>query len=333
MLIGIVGDVHWSTYSSIIRSRGDKYSTRLENLIKSVNWAEKELSVCDSIVYAGDFFDRADVSSEELSALNEIEWCSVPHRFLVGNHEASTADLSYNCPKIFESMPSHEAVDTVDIVDYGEFKLVLIPYQTDKNRFDLSDIAWDKKTIVFSHNDLQIQYGAYESKTGYKVEDIEKCCDLFINGHLHNFSTIGEKIINIGNLSGMGFGEDANIYPHNIAVLDTDDLSIKYIENPYAFNFYKVDYTDGIKRDNFKKNAVVSFVCREKDIEALKERCKNDKNIFESRMVVKRDMVDAPSHEKELRFDDHLSMFYNYVHSTIKLTDEEEEELLGVVKV
>ena len=40
MKIGIVGDIHWSRYSSILRQRGDKYSVRLENCIKSINFLQ-----------------------------------------------------------------------------------------------------------------------------------------------------------------------------------------------------------------------------------------------------------------------------------------------------
>ena len=43
MKIGVIGDVHWSSYSSIVRSTGDVYSTRLENLIQSINWSENKL--------------------------------------------------------------------------------------------------------------------------------------------------------------------------------------------------------------------------------------------------------------------------------------------------
>ena len=54
----VYGDVHWSTYSSIIRSRGEQYSTRLENLIRSVNWAEAlaEKYNCETVICLGDFF-------------------------------------------------------------------------------------------------------------------------------------------------------------------------------------------------------------------------------------------------------------------------------------
>ena len=40
MKILCVGDVHWSQNSSILRSRGEYYSTRLQNLIASVNWRD-----------------------------------------------------------------------------------------------------------------------------------------------------------------------------------------------------------------------------------------------------------------------------------------------------
>ena len=40
MKILVVGDIHWSAYSSILRSRGKRFSTRLEYLIKSMNWVE-----------------------------------------------------------------------------------------------------------------------------------------------------------------------------------------------------------------------------------------------------------------------------------------------------
>lgn len=75
MKVAICGDVHWSTSSSIIRQRGTNYSERLENLIKSVNWFEdlsKEEN-CDMNIYLGDFFDRPDLNSQEISALSEIK--------------------------------------------------------------------------------------------------------------------------------------------------------------------------------------------------------------------------------------------------------------------
>ena len=44
-----------------------------------------------------------------------------------------------------------------------------------------------KNRIILSHNDLAgLQLGKYISKTGFDINDIDKNCALFINGHLHN---------------------------------------------------------------------------------------------------------------------------------------------------
>jgi len=73
--VAICGDVHWSIYSSIVRKRGRKYSQRLENLIKSVNWFEKlaKDQGCNSEIFLGDTFDRPDLSAEEMTALQDIK--------------------------------------------------------------------------------------------------------------------------------------------------------------------------------------------------------------------------------------------------------------------
>ena len=61
MRILLYTDNHFCTNSSIIRKNGEKYSIRLENQIKSVNWAE-QLGIeknCDMVIHLGDFFDKS----------------------------------------------------------------------------------------------------------------------------------------------------------------------------------------------------------------------------------------------------------------------------------
>lgn len=107
MRILIYTDNHFSQYSSIVRSRGEEYSTRLENQIQSINWVEslaKEKG-CDAIVHLGDFFDKPDLSSEEITAFKDINWAAKPHYFLVGNHEMGRNDLVYNSAEILNVAP------------------------------------------------------------------------------------------------------------------------------------------------------------------------------------------------------------------------------------
>ena len=102
MKILVCGDVHWSQYSSIVRGRGEKYSKRLENLIKSVNWVEQLAwsCGCEAVINLGDFFDSTQLSAEEVSALKEVQWAPIAHVFITGNHETyynkSTHKAQYN---------------------------------------------------------------------------------------------------------------------------------------------------------------------------------------------------------------------------------------------
>ena len=72
----IYADPHWSSYSSIVRGRGSKYSDRLEKLISSINYVEAvaEETDADGIICLGDFFDKEFLNSEEISALSEVKF-------------------------------------------------------------------------------------------------------------------------------------------------------------------------------------------------------------------------------------------------------------------
>lgn len=109
----IIGDVHFSQTSSIIRKRGEFYSERLENLLWSINWAEKqaEKNKVDKIIYLGDFFDRSDLNAEEVTALQDIVWSNVPKWFLVGNHEISRRNASYSTVHLFNLIPNAHIID------------------------------------------------------------------------------------------------------------------------------------------------------------------------------------------------------------------------------
>ena len=76
MKVCICGDVHWCTYSSILRKRGTRYSLRLENLIDSVNWVIDTAASngCTDLFFLGDFFDASVLTAEEISALSELKW-------------------------------------------------------------------------------------------------------------------------------------------------------------------------------------------------------------------------------------------------------------------
>lgn len=352
MKIFLYSDVHWSESSSIIKGRGDRYSQRLENLIKSVSWAENIGSGCDMVVCLGDFFDKPNLSAEEITALSEIQWADKPHYFLVGNHDANINDLSFASTYVFTNSNFHivsepTKLDTVSSIFDATTNIYFIPYIIEDNREKLSTYisslngdanSFSDRTIVLSHNDLAgINYGNFISTDGFDVEEIKQTCNLFINGHLHNagFVDEAETILNLGNLSGQNFSEDAFTYDHFCVILDTESLELTFISNPYAFRFYKIhiDSKDQISLlDDMRSNAVVSIVCNSKLVQDVKDRISKLSNIVSSRISVSFDSIDVnPVEISKLAAVDHLKQFSDYILTHLDNNEIVKEELSRVI--
>jgi hypothetical protein len=189
-----------------------------------------------------------------------------------------------------------------------------------------------------SHNDINgIQLGPVVSKTGFTVEEIEANCDLFLNGHLHNGQKITDKIINLGNLTGKDFGEDASKYDHNIAILDTDTLELEFIENPYAYNFYKLQIEtekDLTALDTLKSRAVVSIKCDSKLINETKQKLSDlQDKVIESRLIIIKKHEESTGDISDIDLSvDHIARFIECCKSTLENTTLLDEEIAEICK-
>ena len=155
-------------------------------------------------------------------------------------------------------------------------------------------------------------------------------CDLFINGHLHNGSKITNKIINVGNLTGQNFSEDAFKYDHCIFILDTTTLQIAVYENPYAINFYKIELWDVTK---LKQNAVITLKCEEQSQSHYKELLLAAPNVLTSRLIVIPTSTDSShSSMQELIAVNHLDKFKDYVLDVLGTNEIIVQELEEVLK-
>lgn len=343
MKVLIVGDIHWSTYSSIVRSRGKYFSTRLEHLIRSMNWVERIAKVynCQEEIFLGDTFDKPDLTSEEISALSCVDWNDLQKHFIVGNHESGLSSLAYNSTQALHKVGVIEDTPNVYPVDDAT-EFLFLPYITEDNRKPLADYlknrVKDKKMIVFSHNDIKdFQMGMFLSKTGFSIDEINENCDLYLNGHLHNAGFVNDKIINVGVLCGQNFSEDAFRYEHHVMVLDTDTMTYEFIENPEALNFYKLtigDEQDLIVLDKLKNNAVVSIKCHDTVKQELLKKLDSTTNILESKVIYYSDVVNSSDKlgTADLQFADHLNKFKEFVIEKLGSTATVLEELEEVCK-
>lgn len=319
MKVLIYTDVHWSQNSSIIRDMGDKYSIRLEHLIDSINWAEN-LAIennCDMVLNLGDFFDRSTCNGMEIAALSEIKWANIPHKVLVGNHELISKNTELSSVHMLKLL-GFDIITKPEMIDIDKYTLCFLPYMFEYS--SIKDIfPTDKERIVFSHNDIT---GLAFSTKGFDREDIKKNCRLFVNGHLHNRSQY-DNLYNIGNLCGQNFGEDGTT--HNAYILDTDTNRIQAFENPYSFNFYKLDFTQKINWPNLKPNPVLSIKCCD-NIEEISEHIDKIVPVAVKYIIVPK-TTEVQQETEDIIQIDHLQSLREYIFNKLGEDDIIKEEV------
>lgn len=339
----IFSDVHWSTNTSIVRRRGNKYSQRLEYLINSMNWVN-EIALsnkCDAMICAGDFFDKAQCNDEEITALRDIKWNSLPCYFLCGNHESSVPDLRFSSLKMLES-ENHFIISEPTIWRYNndENEIMFLPYIVESDRKPINDYFQRScgKNILISHNDIQgINYGGFESKIGFPIIDLKSSFDLVLNGHLHNSEWIAPNLLNVGSFSAHNFTNDSNRYNYGIWILDLDTLKIDFIENPYSLQFYKFNIMgspDLSKLTTIKNNAVISVRCASSFAEQCKSIITNklkDK-VLESKLTIEHALdTNNTATIADLQVN-HLEKFIEFCKANIANTAALESELAEICK-
>jgi len=330
MKLLIYTDPHFCEKYSIIDKQGKKYTLRLENQIESINWVEQlaQEKGCQYIICAGDFFDKAQLTDQELTALQEIKWAPAVHYFLVGNHESEENDLHFNSTKALEGQ-NRFIISEPKLFEEPGFELAFLPYIIESDRKPAAEyfpaMKEGTKRILISHNDLMgIQMGPVVSKAGFEPKELEAICTCCINGHLHNGQKITPTVLNLGNLTGKDFGEDADRYPHRVLFFDTDSMKVEFIENPYAFNFYRLEINTEVdvnKLTKLKNNAVLSIKCKDTLSSALRTKLEElGEKIIASRIITVRDAsTEATLNAADLSMD-HLAKFYEVCKEKIENT-------------
>lgn len=340
MRILLFGDSHFCKRSSIINKFGTKYPVRLENQLQTFNWIKEQAlkNNCEKVIGLGDLFDSSQLSDVEITAAKELHFADLPTYLIVGNHEASSQDLTFSSTKVLEA-PNRKIISEPHSFFVDNTEICLLPYVVESERKPLAEYFPTRtgKRVILSHNDIKgISYGPVISATGFEVSDIETNCDLYINAHIHNGQQITDKIYNIGNITGQNFSESADKYSHNIIILDTKDLSVTHIENPYAYNFYKLQInceSDITCLDNLKNNAVLSIKCEQSLVEAVKQKINTLNNIVESRLIITKNCTESQVVTEEIDLSvDHLARFIDYCKATIENTTILEEEIAEVCK-
>lgn len=354
-------DNHFCSTSSILRKRGTKYSIRLENQLQTMNWISdiaKQYD-CTNIFALGDFFDKPTLSAEELACLSEVDFGDLPAHFIVGNHEISSANLEYSSAHSFLINKNYEVYNTPSILGIGNSLIYILPYQLEINRkdnimeyFPQIEIPNNIKfKILLTHNDIAgINMGNFISQEGFNKDDLSNHFDLVINGHIHNQAWVTKNVLNLGNITGQNFSEDAIHYKHQCMILDCDTCTYQLITNPYALNFSKIDFTEKNDIDYINKispklgnNAVVSIKVMPKDYYYIKHRFDPDSeedkliprncNIIQARILVQSDIENNEVEIEKVNtlHLDHLKEFQKFVFEKFGESELIKSELQEII--
>ena len=225
-----ITDNHYCINSSVVNGRkSGVYSDRIENQIESIRWVN---SFNLPVIHGGDFFNNSIITAEEQSALTEIKPFMKDWVFLRGNHEsAGEFDLLGALGDRVIRVPTEAQI--------GKMKTLFLPFNSTEE-----DIT-DKYDLIIGHIGLEgIPFGA----KGLDFSIIDKACDFFLNGHLHNRVELGKNKWNTGSLTAQNFSDDCLDYRKGIVIVDTVNRSLEFVENPYAFNFFKLTWRDYLNK-------------------------------------------------------------------------------------
>jgi hypothetical protein len=112
-------------------------------------------------------------------------------------------------------------------------------------------------------------------------------------------------------------------------------MFVEYLENPYAYNFYKIsiDSEQDIQTlDELKTNAVVSIKCAQNLAERVNHKIEATPNIIESRVILVRQYEENTETTEINLAVDHLTRFIECCKASIENSNILEEELSEICK-
>lgn len=240
----LYADPHFASTSSVLRKRGERFSARLEGLIKTINWINALSGQYNADIYClGDLFDRSNLTAEEITAVKQCDFSK--HTVILGNHEIMGREDVFTT--VFAAQPKSVINQPCKQGDIG-----FLPYCPHTHMWDLQAVQGCK--VLLSHVDITgIQNGTYFSKVGYEVTQLTECANLVINGHLHTRNwVIPNKLLNLGACVGMNFSSTHEESKPAVMLLNMDTMEYKFFENPYSPLFFKHAFT--------KQEDVVKFL-------------------------------------------------------------------------
>lgn len=325
MKVAVLTDTHWGV-------RGDNQSF-YSYFEKCYEWFFSELKQrgITHVIHGGDLMDRRKyVNFVTLSEAHRIyfkpaEEMGLEQHLIVGNHDVPYKNSNeINSPELLFSHYKNVTVYSrpKEIVLDGT-KILLMPWIcTDTLEESSRLIQTSDASILLGHLELAgfEMYKGSPVAHGLNPKEFERF-DLVGSGHFHTRSS-GGNITYLGAFAEYTFGDYDD--PRGFTILDTDELSFTFIQNPHRM-FFKIFYDDAngeasLAEDVDPRGKFVKVIVKSKEdpyrfdrfmaqLEAMEPV---DLQVVEDHRRL--DLVDAEEEESE-DVEDTLTMFQRQIHS------------------
>jgi DNA repair exonuclease SbcCD nuclease subunit len=262
----IFTDIHWG----INQDNSKKIKLCSNSIDFIINTAEE--TKADTIIFMGDWFNSrssicVNTFFRSYDALKKLSKRVKKIYLIVGNHDAHyKTSIDVHSLKSFENINNVFVIDKKTEIKQDGKSFLLYPWAEE------IDIANESYDAMFGHFDFSgaMVTSSYEHKVGkYSIAQLTGVSPLVFSGHFHirkEYTSKTGKIVTVGCPHEINWNDVGN--KKGCYVLDTKDLSYKFIENKEAPMHYKLFWSDILEKKKIPaekiKNNYVKLIIDEK---------------------------------------------------------------------
>ena len=273
MKIAILGDTHFGA-----RNSNQTIQHWQKRFYEEVFWPYIEEQGITTIIQTGDYFDnRKWINLQTMAFQREVfvqraQELSVDVRGIVGNHDIpyrhSLRDSSVK--QILNPEEGVQFYDQIQKLQFADREITLMPWICKENAEECMEVIHEGGDILLGHFEIanfEMHPGA-KSLGGINAKSFDKWGKV-ISGHYHSQSIQGQ-IQYVGTPYQMSWNDATT--KHGFWILDTDDTSMTFVENPNRY-FNRFIWEDGCKKeiDNLYNSFVKVNVVKKTDFELFEK--------------------------------------------------------------
>ena len=273
MKIAILGDTHFGA-----RNSNQVIEHWQRRFYEETFWPYIEQHGISTVIQTGDYFDnRKWINLQTMAFQKEVfvrkaEDLDVAVWGIVGNHDIPLRHslLNSSVSQILNPEPHVQFFDTIKKMEFADREITLMPWICKENFEECMETIREGGDILLGHFEIAnfLMHPGAVSHGGISMKEFNKWKRV-ISGHYHAQSMQG-NIQYVGTPYQMSWSDATT--KHGFWILDTDDDSMTFIENPNRY-FNRFVWEDGCQKsiENLYNSFVKVNVVKKTDFEAFEK--------------------------------------------------------------